>query len=161
MKWLPVPRVPIWQIQLSKLAKALRTAGCFSQICFSPGAKGWAASLRTFPPLVLTAAHRHIATDLIEDPPQRFFVEVVGGERKTRGHHPATDIDADGCRNDGPVRRDHAADCGANAGMHVRHGCDVMMNDGQLGDICQLLPGAGFHVGRPGKDGDAAALKCF
>ena len=91
--------------------------------------------------VMLGTSYRHIATDLVKDLLQRPLIDVIRRDAQATGHHAATDIHADGGRNNGLVRGDHRTDGRTDAQMHVRHGRDMMMDEWQTGDIRQLLPG--------------------
>ena len=88
---------------------------------------------------VLTAPHRHIPGDLIENLLQGFFVQIVARDRQPGGHHAAADVHTDSRRNNGLVRGDHRTDGGADPEMHVRHRRNVVMNKGQPSNVGQLL----------------------
>ncbi len=55
--------------------------------------------------------------------------------------HATADVDADGRRNNGAQRRDHAANGGAFPQMHIRHNGHVFKNKRHAGRIQQLLFG--------------------
>ena len=70
--------------------------------------------------------------------------KLVRRQRRSHGNHAATDVDADGCRNDGARRGDHATDGRALPDMDVRHDRDGSAQDRQSGEIrdlraCRLL----------------------
>jgi hypothetical protein len=88
--------------------------------------------------LVLGAPDRDIAADLAEHLPERFFVQIITRDRKPAGHHAAADINAHGGWDNGLVSGDYGTNSGTDTEMHVRHGGDVVMDEGQTGDIGQL-----------------------
>jgi hypothetical protein len=96
--------------------------------------------------VVLLAPHRHVTRYLVEDALQALLVQIVGGERSTRRHHPATQVHPDGRGNDCTIRGDHRADGGADAGVHVGHRRDMMVDDRQLRQVDELLARARLHV---------------
>ena len=74
--------------------------------------------------------------------------------------HAAAYIDTDGGWNDGLLGRDHAAHGGADAMMHIRHGGDMAVNDGQLRYVEQLLDGVVFDVLGEHLHRDPALVQC-
>ena len=54
-------------------------------------------------------------------------------------HHAATDIHADGGRDDRADRGNDTPDCGADAKVDVGHGRHPRLDKGELGDLMQLL----------------------
>ena len=84
------------------------------------------------------AAVRH---RLFDDTPQtgQAVRQVFRRQAGLHRHHAAADVDTDGGRDDGALGGDHAADGGALAPVHVGHGRDVTVNEGQPGDIDELL----------------------
>ncbi len=85
--------------------------------------------------VVLVAPGRNIAADLVKHLLQRFLVDIVGGERELAGQHAAAYVHTHRCRDDGLVRGNHRTDSRASAKMHIRHSSNVMVNEGQRGDI--------------------------
>jgi hypothetical protein len=156
MKWLPPPSVPIWFVHLENLPNALSSLGCFSVSAFESART---AGRRPPASLSLCWARPTGTSRLIWSKTFfRLLIQIVGRERQTAGHHAAADVDAHGCRDDGLVRGDHRTDGGADAQVHIRHGGDVMMNEGQAGDVGQLLPRLFIDVIGPDLDRDA--LRC-
>jgi hypothetical protein len=96
--------------------------------------------------VVLREANRHVAADLVEHAFQAFLVEIVRLQRQPRGHHAAADVDPDRGRNDGAQRRDHRADRGAYAKVHVRHGRDMVVHDGQPREVDELGARRGLEL---------------
>lgn len=86
---------------------------------------------------MLFEADRHGRLDAAAQPRQ-VVGQVAGRQGGAHGVHAAADIDADGGRNNRAARGNHAADGGADTGMHVGHGGDKRMDDGQAGKMLQL-----------------------
>jgi hypothetical protein len=70
--------------------------------------------------------------------------QVFGRQRGLAGHHAAADVHAHRRRDDGLERRDHRADGGADAEVHIGHGRDVLEDDGQARGVGQLALGLVF-----------------
>ena len=108
---------------------------------------------------VLGPAHRDIARNLVEDALQGAFVELPRLQRQPAGHHAAADIDPDRRRDDRPARGDHRADRRTDAEMDIRHRRHVVMDDGQRGDVGQLVARSVIDVVGPDADRDGARGK--
>ena len=108
---------------------------------------------------MLVTADGHIARDLIKDLLQPLLVDVICRKRKTRRNHAAADIDAHRRRDDRLVGGDHRADGRADAQMHVGHGGDVVVDEGQAGEVGELRLRALVDVVGPDPDRHGAAFQ--
>src|SRR5690606_3135434 len=97
-------------------------------------------------------ADRHGLLDCMANPPQRVR-QLLHRQRQPRVGHPATDVHADRGRDDRPLRRDHRAYGRSDAGMHVGHDGDVMVDDVELRHPLELATGRRIHVIGPDSDG--------
>ena len=86
---------------------------------------------------------------LLERAPERHLGERLGGDVRLRGYHAAADIHAHGSRNDGALRRHHAADGHTVALMRVRHQRHVMYKRRMVREVHRLLDGALLAVLAP------------
>ncbi len=85
--------------------------------------------------------------------------EIRRTDRQPQRVHAAADINADRGRNDGRLGGNHRAHCGADSGVHIRHGRNMAMHDGQLRHIDELLQGFALDVLRPDFDRHAAFVQ--
>ncbi|MCY1527288.1 hypothetical protein D9M68_623500 [compost metagenome] len=83
--------------------------------------------------------------------------QVAGAQGGEGGDHAATDIHAHGGGNDGAHGRDHAADGRALAQVHVGHHRQVLVDEGHLRRVDQLLAGFVFHRHALGPQADGLA----
>jgi hypothetical protein len=148
MKWLPVPSVPKCARDRSAARDSFGVlAGDHAELRGQrrdrrPRQEG----LRSTPgaAIVLAAAVgtsvRHRRLDR-----RSYAGEAVRQIRRRQiGHrrdHAAADIDADRRRHDRPLGGDHRAHCRALAPMRVRHHGQMLEQEGQAGDVAQLLLG--------------------
>ncbi len=98
------------------------------------------------------AADRDRLLDPVTQPGQ-VVRQVAGRERGPDRAHPAADVDADGGRADRAPHRDHGADGGALAQVHVGHHGEAG-DPGQRGDVAQLPHGLALDGGRVGPHPD-------
>jgi len=85
-------------------------------------------------PLVLLEPDRDRALDFAAQTRQRVR-QVARSQAAAHGGETAADVDADRRRREGPLHRDHGADGGSLAVVHVRHRGDVVEHPGQLRDV--------------------------
>ena len=140
MKWLPPPSEP----RCVTLC-ASRMAGCLSSSVCSPSASPLSAKRRatafgtpSFQPPLMPMPPCGTAASMPTRSAGRLSGRSLGRQRGAHRHHAAADVDADRCRHDRRLGGDHRADGGALAEVHVRHDGDVVMDEGQRGDVEQL-----------------------
>ncbi len=100
-----------------------------------------------------TVADRDAALDGVAQ--QRQVVgQVVGSQRRANRGHAAADVDADRGRDDRALRRHDRSHRRADAQVHVGHHRDPRPDEGQGGDVAQLLPRLVLdrHAVRPALD---------
>jgi len=98
---------------------------------------------------VLSSTYRNITADLVEHLLQRFFVNLIGRNGQTRCNHATANVHTDRCRNDGLVGGYDRTDGGTDAQMNIGHGCHMVVNKRQAGNMAQLLLRALVNVIRP------------
>jgi len=88
---------------------------------------------------------------------------VRGREWQPGSHHSTADINADSCWHDRALGRNDRADRRAHSPMNIGHDGDMLKDEGQRGDIPQLLAGLVFNrnTTRPCLNRDAAHLQHF
>ena len=83
---------------------------------------------------------RYVALDVVTDAPQA--VRQLGCfERGAHRIHAAANVHTHRGRDDGALGRDHRTHGGADAGMHVGHGGNMVMHEGHTRYVGQLVEG--------------------
>ena len=88
---------------------------------------------------MVAEADWHPVFDRLPDLAQRVR-KLVGVQREPGCNHPAADVHPDRGGNDRAHGRNHGADRGSLAGMHVWHRRDMAINEGKRSDVLQLRP---------------------
>jgi hypothetical protein len=90
-------------------------------------------------------AHGYIALDL-RPQPRQIVRQLICRQRQPQRVHAAADVHAHRRRHDGADGRDHRAHRRPEPPVHVRHGRDMVMHEGQGGHIAKLRRRGGVDV---------------
>jgi hypothetical protein len=107
---------------------------------------------------MLFTANRHITRNLIENALQLFFTDLIGCQRRARCNHAAADINPYRRWNDGVLCRNDGPHCCTYARMYIGHSRHVMVDDGKLRQIYELLARTRLDVVGVDLDGYEAPL---
>jgi hypothetical protein len=114
------------------------------------------------PPAVVRATVRYGSLDRRAERAQ-VVRQMTREQASPRSDHPAADIHADGGWDDRVMRRDHAADGGALAQVHIRHHRHPLVDERQRRDALELRTRLRLerYPDRPRLDRDARASEHF